>query len=135
GAVCWAVIEQKRIEALVPAHGFTTIFYLVAKQHGRERARRAVADLLSVFGVAPVDHAVIVRAMALGLADFEDAVAAAAGEAAGCDVIVSRDPQGFRGGPLDAIDPALALAALADEIQEPGGRYQAQAPPQRRRRR
>jgi predicted nucleic acid-binding protein len=122
-AALWRAIEEQRIEGLLSAHGFTTIFYLVAKRHGRDGARRVVADLLTVFAVAPVDEDVLRRAGALDLADFEDAVGAAAAEAMGCRAIVTRDPAGYAGGPLDAVEPALALAMLEDEVREPGMLY------------
>jgi len=54
-----------------------------------------VGDLLTVFRVAPVDDAVIGRALTLAWRDFEDAVCAAAADAAGCNAIVTRDPRGF----------------------------------------
>lgn len=108
----WAAAEENRIVALVPAHGVTTLFYLVKHGKAAAEARRAVATVLSVFGVAPVDGAVLLRALSFGWNDFEDAVCAAAAEAAGCDVIVTRDPGGFRGSPLPVVDAVTALSLL-----------------------
>jgi hypothetical protein len=50
------------------------------------------------------------RALALGWPDFEDAVCAAAAEAAGCQAIVTRDLDGFPASPLPVVDPAGALS-------------------------
>jgi predicted nucleic acid-binding protein len=122
-AALWAAIEGQRAEGLVPAHGFTTIFYLVAKDRGRAEARRVIADLLTVFGVAAVDEGVLRRATTLELADFEDSVAAAAAEATDCEAIVTRDPRGFARSPVEAVEPLLALAALDSEIHEGGAVY------------
>jgi hypothetical protein len=71
-----------------------------------------VDGVLSVFGVAPVDEAVLRRALSLWWSDFEDAVCAAAAEAAGCDVIVTRAPGDFRGSPVPVVDPVTALSLL-----------------------
>jgi len=109
----WAVVEGGRVAGYVPAHGVTTLFYLLARVRGAVAARRAIGDLLSVFKVAAVDHAVIQRALTLSWKDFEDAICAAAAEAAGCDLIVTRDPLGFKGSPVPSVDPATALALLA----------------------
>jgi predicted nucleic acid-binding protein len=122
-AALWAAIEGGRAEALVPAHGFTTIYYLVAKDRGRAGARRVVADLLAVFGVAAVDEGVLRRAASLELEDFEDSVAAAAAEATGCEAIVTGDPSGFAQSPVEALEPLLALAALDSEVHEPVTAY------------
>jgi len=108
----WAAAEGQRIVGLVPGHGVTTLFYLVRQGKGAAAARRAVDGVLSVFGVAPVDEAVLRRALSLGWSDFEDAVCAAAAEAAGCDLIVARDPRDFRGSPVPVVDPVTALSLL-----------------------
>jgi hypothetical protein len=58
-----------------------------------------------------------------GLPDFEDAVGAAAAEAAGCEAVVTRDAAGFANTPVPGIDPPLALALLAGEVHEPAAAY------------
>jgi len=127
-ASLWAAVEEKRLVALVPAHGVTTLFYLVKQGRGAPAARQAVDAVLSVFGVAPVDAAVVRRALSLGWTDFEDAVCAAAAEAAGCDLIVTRDPRGFRGSPVPVLDTTTALSLLEERqgpagVAETAGRY------------
>jgi hypothetical protein len=93
----------------------TTIFYLLARARGATFAREGVARLLSVFGVAPVNEVVLRRALVLAWPDFEDAVCAAAAEDAGCEAIVTRDPDGYPNAPLPVIDPAGALSWLTSE--------------------
>lgn len=68
---------------------------------------------VGVFGVAAVDQAVLQRALALGWRDFEDAVCAAAAEAADCDLIVTRDPKDFPDSSVPAVDADTAMALLA----------------------
>jgi predicted nucleic acid-binding protein len=108
----WAAIENGLGRGMIPAHGLTTIFYLLEKALGAGFARDGVDRLLQVFGVATVDDAVIRRALVLSWPDFEDAVCAAAAEATGCEAIVTRDPDGYRNCSLLVIDPAAALAWL-----------------------
>ena len=106
----WAAIENGDGRGLIPAHGVTTIFYLLEKARGAAFARDGVERLVSVFGVAAVDDTVIRRALIFGWPDFEDAVCAAAAEASGCEAIVTRDPDGYPNPPIPAIDPAAALS-------------------------
>jgi predicted nucleic acid-binding protein len=106
----WAAIENGDGRGLIPAHGVTTIFYLLKKGRGAAFARNGVERLVSVFGVAAVDDTVIRRALVFGWPDFEDAVCAAAAEASGCEAIVTRDPDGYPNPPIPAIDPAAALS-------------------------
>lgn len=114
-AALWAAIERGRGHGMVPAHGVTTIFYLLEKARGAAFAREGVERLIRVFNVAPVDDDVVRRALAFAWPDFEDAVCAAAAEASGCDALVTRDPDGYPNAPLPVIDPAAALSWLTQE--------------------
>ena len=114
-AALWAAIEDGHGRGFIPAHGVTTIFYLLEKARGAAFAREGVEQLMGVFGVAPVNDTVLRRALVFGWPDFEDAVCAAAAEASGCEAIVTRDPDGYPNAPLPVIDPAAALSALLAE--------------------
>jgi len=105
----WAAIETGKAEGLLAAHAMTTIHYLLSREQGNAGAKRTVAALLRVFGVAPVDGTVLHDALTSPSADFEDAVTAAAARLAGCDLIVTRDPKGFRGSSVQALSPEAAL--------------------------
>ncbi len=108
----WAAALRAEIQILFPAHGVTTVFYVTARARGTAFARTAVTELLAVASIAPVDEATLRRALALGWRDFEDAVCAAAAEAAACDLLVTRDTGGFEGSPVLAVDPVTALSLL-----------------------
>ncbi len=114
-AAVWVAVETGISEGFLAAHAVTTIHYLLRKEMGNIKARRIVSAILSVFGVAPVDTAVIQEALQLPLADFEDAVTAAAARLAGCECIVTRDPKGFRRSPVRALPPE-AVIPLLDKI-------------------
>jgi predicted nucleic acid-binding protein len=123
----WALAEAHEVEALVPAHGITTVFYLVARARDRSTARRAVERIMATFNVAPVDVGVLRRALALGGPDFEDSVCVGAAEAAGCEALVTRDPAGFPDTPLAVVEPPTALALLSgggpEGVAEATARY------------
>ena len=115
---CVAVVESGKVEGFLSGHAVTTIACLVGRARGALEARKAVHDLCAIFAIAPVDERVIRRAIALSLADFEDAVTAAAAEACGCTAILTRDTAGFRESPVLAQEPTLWLALLAERIQD-----------------
>jgi predicted nucleic acid-binding protein len=108
----WAAALRAGTQVLFPAHGVTTIFYVTARQRGTAFARAAVTDLLAVASIAALDEATLRRALALGWRDFEDAVCAAAAEAAACDLLVTRDGAAFKDSPVLAVDPVTALSLL-----------------------
>jgi predicted nucleic acid-binding protein len=111
-AAIWALSETGAVEGLVAAHAVTTIYYLSHRALGAARARQIVRAVTRVFGIASVDGPVLQEALGLPCPDFEDAVTAAAAKLAGCDVIVTRDPKGFRGAPVRALTPEEAAPLL-----------------------
>ncbi len=111
-AAVWAAVETGRAKGFLSAHAVTTIHYLVQKDLGRARAARMIGSILRVFDVATVDRFVLDYALQRSLPDFEDAVTAAAAEAAGCEVIVTRDPKGFRGSTVRPLTPEALLPLI-----------------------
>lgn len=112
GGVVRAAIETGAVEGVLAAHAVTTPHCLIRKELGAARTRGAVAAMLSVFEVAPVDGRVLKQALELACPDYEDAVTAAAAVTAGCDTIVTRDVGGFRGAPVRVGTPEEAAARL-----------------------
>lgn len=112
-AAVWAAVETGRAEGVLAAHAITTVHYLIRKELGVAAARRVLAALLRVFRVATVDDAVIHDALAAEYPDFEDAVTASAARLAGCDLIVTRDPKGYRSSAIPALAPEAATPLLA----------------------
>jgi predicted nucleic acid-binding protein len=103
-AVMEAVV-RRRVSALIPAHAVTTVHYIVGRHRDQETANGTVDWLLRYFDVATVGRGELLRARALGWADFEDAVVAAAAESAGCAQIVTRNVKDFMDSPLPAVTP------------------------------
>lgn len=111
-ASLWAAVEAGEGEGLLAAHAVTTLYYLATRSGGRAFGDRGVADVLSVFSVAPVDAPVLAEALRMGRDDSEDAVCAASARSAGCDMIATRDPRGFRKSTCPALAPKEALVAI-----------------------
>jgi predicted nucleic acid-binding protein len=111
-AAAWAAVETGIVEGLLAAHAVTTVHFLVRREKGNIKAKRIISAILSVFGVATVDSAVIQEALQLPFSDFEDAVTAAAARVAGCECIVTRDPKGFRGSPVRSLTPEAVTPLL-----------------------
>lgn len=111
-AALWASFETGEAEGLLAAHSVTTLHYLAARSRGRAFADERLSDVLAVFGVAPVDDAVVRRAMAMAWSDFEDAVCSAAGEAAKCHLLATRDANGFKRSTLPVMTATEALTVV-----------------------
>jgi predicted nucleic acid-binding protein len=111
-AAVLSAAENGTLTALVGAASITTIHHLAAKAVGARRARRHVETVLSLCDVAAVDDEVPRDALALGFADFEDAVLHETARRARCGGIVTRDQTGFKRATLPVYDPAEIIAIL-----------------------
>lgn len=105
---------EQESKAWVPAYAITTIHYLVARHASRKAADQAVDWLLARFRVAPVSSTDLVRARALALNDYEDAVVVAAAEQAECQVIVTRNIGDFKGAPIAVSTPEEYLVSITN---------------------
>jgi predicted nucleic acid-binding protein len=79
---------------------------------GRVTAAEVVSDLLPILEIVPVEKDDLVRALALGLRDFEDGVQAACAAKAGADFIVTRDEKDFAGVAVPVTSPESAVRRL-----------------------
>ena len=105
-------IASGEIEGAIPGHALTTVYYLVARFASEAKALQAVDWILDLFEVMPEDRDVFLLARSLPLADFEDAVVAAAAALAGCDRVVTRNVADFRDARPRAVTPAELLVEI-----------------------
>lgn len=108
-----AAVEASKCGGLLSATTVTTIHYIAERQIGRQATLGRISDLLSLFGVAPVNQAVLTSELGLGMADFEDAVLHEAAVQAGADCIVTRNINDFGSAKIPVYTPAQFLTALA----------------------
>ena len=99
-------------QGYVASHAIATLYYLVNKANGRVAAVTAVTDLLGICAVAPLGTADFQRALALGFADFEDAVHVAAALQTGCAFIATRNTADFKGSPVPVRTAGELLSLL-----------------------
>lgn len=107
------LVETGAIEGSVAAHSVTTLHYLLARDLSRSRVRKALADLLQLVQIVPVDEDRLRHALALDWPDFEDAVQAACAESAGAAYLVTRDKKDFRRSSVKALTPAELVALVS----------------------
>jgi predicted nucleic acid-binding protein len=102
--------KQGYFRCFVSASAITDIFYIIRREwRSKETAMAKLKALLSIVSVAGVDEETIRRAVSLGWDDFEDAVQYAAGEAVPVDYLATRDPAGFAGAAVQALNPSEAI--------------------------
>lgn len=110
-----AMVQLGEMTGIFPAHGLTTIYYLVRKHASRPNAESAVDEVLSHFEVGNLDANGWSRARSLPMPDFEDAVVAAVAEGKGSDFVITRNTVDFTHSPVPAITPSDFLSQFAPQ--------------------
>ncbi len=100
------LVAQGKLKGVCPAHGLTTLYYLVRKHGSKREAEAAMDRVLDHFQIGNLDDAGWREARALPVDDFEDAVVATVAKAFGSALIVTRNVADFAGSHVPAISPA-----------------------------
>ncbi|MCH8549608.1 MAG: PIN domain-containing protein [Balneolaceae bacterium] len=107
--------QFNKLNAMIAAHSFDTIFYILRKSYSVEKRYTLMKELRAIFKVAPVTQTVIDEALGLKWPDFEDAIHYRAAVTAGCDAIVTRNPADFKDAELTILSPLQLLAEIEEE--------------------
>ena len=104
-ATLFSKVEAGEIEGLLGATTVTTVHYLCEKTLGKKGTIKVLGTLLKLFDIAPVNRLVLDGALHSKLPDFEDSVLHEAAIHVGAQVIVTRDPKGFKGAAISIFSP------------------------------
>ncbi len=103
-------VTQAQVQGYVSGHAVTNIFYILRRQVGSETARELILRLVQHLQIANVTDEVIRSALQSSITDFEDAVTSEAANAAGLEVIVTRNTPDFVASVIPAVLPEEFLA-------------------------
>lgn len=112
-------VSSGAAKGYVASHAVATLYFVVNKANGRVAAVTAVTDILSICEVAPMGSQDFQRALALGFADFEDALHVAAALQTGCAYIVTRNAKDFKGSPVPVRTAGELLSLLPPPSSRP----------------
>ena len=104
--------QLDKLNAMIAAHSFDTIFYILRKSYNVEKRYALIAELRSVFRIAPITQTVFDEALGLKWPDFEDAIHYRAAVAAGCDAIVTRNPADFKDVEIEIFSPVQLITEI-----------------------
>jgi predicted nucleic acid-binding protein len=97
--------DSRGFELLISPHGLATIYYITERKSGGSTALSMVHQILGFASVATLGDGEARNALGYGMADYEDALQAAAAAACGADWLVTRDATGFAGNPVPVLSP------------------------------
>ena len=110
------MVTSGTLAGVCPAHGLTTLYYLVRKHGSKPDAEDAMDQVLRHFQIGNLEAADWQQARGLSFADFEDAVVSTVAKATASVFIITRNVDDFAGSPVPAIAPADFLSQLTTAV-------------------
>lgn len=108
-----ALVTSGRLTGVCPAHGLTTLYYLVRRHGSKPDAELAMDRVLAAFTIGSLDREAWRQARMLPLPDFEDAAVAMVAKASSSSFIVTRNVGDFVESSVPAISPADFLSQFS----------------------
>lgn len=105
-----SMVAAGTLAGVCPAHGLTTLYYLVRKHCSKPDAEAAMERVLRHFQIGNLDAAGWQEARLLPLGDFEDAAVATVAMATASAFVITRNVDDFAGSRVPAITPTDFLA-------------------------
>ncbi len=103
---------KKQVKLFFPAHGITTIHYIVAKHGGNSNAQKAISWILQHFTITTLKQKTFQTAQQFQMKDFEDAVLISTAVETKIQYIATRNLKDFQHSPIPAHTPEQLLAIL-----------------------
>lgn len=105
-----SLVADGSLGGVCPAHGLTTLYYLVRKHASKADAEAAMDRVLRHFEIGNLDAAGWQEARHLPFADMEDAAVAAAARATASSHVITRNVDDFARSPVPPITPTDFLS-------------------------
>ena len=106
------MVTSGKIVGVFPAHGLTTLYYLVRKHSSKPNAEAAMDRVLGRFQIGNLDVEGWRNARRLAFGDFEDAVVASVAKAYGSDAIITRNVDDFISSSVPVMTPIDFLSQM-----------------------
>ncbi len=111
------IAYEKQAALFCSAISYTTVFYLLSKLNGKQKAFMAIKDMRELIKTVTVDDQVIGKALESGNTDFEDAIQLECALAIpNLHVLVTRNPKHFKSKKLLIQTPKEFLDAFNQTI-------------------
>ena len=108
---------EGRLNGCVSAASLGTVFYVVRRNAGYDRAKVVVSECLDSFTIIPIARSTLELALTFPGRDYEDNLQIACAVEDQAEGIVTRDPRGYSTSPIPVLSPSEIIARIEKESQ------------------
>jgi predicted nucleic acid-binding protein len=98
-----SLARSNAIEAILPTHGLTTIYYILRKAFADNEVRDKLREILKIVSIETLNSQAILHALDSPMADFEDAVVVETAIQARAEVLITRNINDFSQSSIPAL--------------------------------
>ncbi len=113
-AFIFKAIENEKIEGVICALSFPTLFYILSKEIGKEKAISLLNKIRGIFSVSKVDEKIIDKALVSNFKDFEDAIQYYSSLDSKSDYLITRNIKDYKTVNTPVISPEEFVALNVD---------------------
>ncbi len=95
-AEIFTLADRGKLDINVSALTFSTLFYLLSKENGQEKAKKILFKFKSIVSVLPVDNKIIELALSSEFRDFEDGIQYFCAIENKCEAILTRNLNDYK---------------------------------------
>lgn len=107
-----SLVELKPIELYTTAQSLTTTYYLISKFENPDAAKSKIRKFKPLITVCNSGNDIVERAINSDFEDLEDGVQYFSALEANCEIIITRDRNGFTPSQIPVLSPIEFLARL-----------------------
>lgn len=104
-APIFAMGDRGMVQLFICSLSFSTIFYLLRRQVGKEKAMLILRSFRKLVRVLPVNDDIVDKALQSSFTDFEDAIQYYSAVESGIDTIITRNVKDFRNANASVMTP------------------------------
>ncbi len=98
--------EQGKIQLFTSSHAIATSHYVLKREHGEEKLRATLNELMDIVSVIPVDEQILKRSLKSIHKDFEDAIQIICAQSISkMSCIITRNGKDFKGSDIPVHSP------------------------------
>lgn len=110
-APIFAMGDRGMVQLFICSLSFTTIFYLLRKQVGKDKAMLILRSFRKLVSVLPVNDRIVDKALQSSFTDFEDAIQYYSAVDSGIETIITRNVKDYRNAKTTVMTPEEFLTS------------------------
>lgn len=117
-ALIFKAVETEKLEGFICAISFPTLFYILSKEVGKDKAINLLNKIRVIFNISKVDEKIIDKALVSNFKDFEDAIQYYSCLDSKADYLITRNIKDYKTVTTPVISPEEFVALDIDLFKD-----------------